>query len=371
MRVLFLISDTGWSGRARAFVLAARGLAARGHEVRLACHPECPVQLRAAAADLPIVPLASNGSVTRDTMQLRRALHEHAVDVVFVHTDAEQLVASSAVRLGRSIGAVIRRVPPFATTAGGTRVAGGSRLATRIAANGLLFSSEADRTATDGARHRIPAAVAPLSVDPAEHDQFREVTKAGIGVPPESRLIVCVYDGADRAAVFAFLRTLSVIAPRHPELHVVVIGDARLDEARMHGAALGVNSMVTYLGGSPHEMAIMRAADVGWIAAAGDAAAFAALDFMAYRTPVLAERSTLMEHYVTDGVGGILLKQSEPTTMAASVAAFLATEDRRQAMGRAGRARLEREFSYDAMIAGYERAISGAVERDARLPAAT
>src|SRR5687767_7836890 len=100
MRVLFLVSDSTWSARARAFVLAARGLAARGHDVTLACESECPVQVRAAASELPVVALRPDAGKAGDTWQLRRALQEKSVDVVFVHTDEEHLVASSALRLG-------------------------------------------------------------------------------------------------------------------------------------------------------------------------------------------------------------------------------------------------------------------------------
>lgn len=362
MRVLFLVSEKGWSARARAFVLAARGLAARGHDVMVACESECPVQVRVAASELEIVPLAPRASAAGDTMQLRRALNDKPVDAVFVHSDTEQIIASSAVRLGRGTSAVIRRVPPFASG----RRSRGARLATRIAATGLLFSTEADRAAAKVPDERAPTAVAPLSVDPSEHDRLREVTRDGIGVPADARLIVCVYDGVDRATVYSVLRTLAVIASRQPRLHLALVGDAHLDEVRMHGAALGVNSLVTYLGARDDELSIMRAADVGWIAADGDAAAFAALDFMALRTPVLAERTPLAQHYIIDGVAGVLLTQTDATTTAAAVAAFLSRGDQLAAMGKAGRARLEREFSFDAMIRGYEAAVSGALERAAR-----
>jgi len=362
MRVLFLVSDGSWNARARAFVLAARGLAARGHEVMVACESECPVQVRVAQAELPVVALAPDASSTGDTMQLRRTLQEKAVDVVFVHTEAELLVASSAVRLGRGAGAVIRRIPPFEVANQGR----GARLATRIAPTGLLFSTEADRNAADVGRHRIPSAVAPLSVDPTEHERAAEITKAMLGAPKECRLIVCVHDGGDKRKVFTVLRTLALLAPRHPELHLAVVGATRPDELRMHGAALGINALVTYIGATDNELSVIRAADVGWIAADGDGAALAALDFMACHTAVLAERSPLTEHYVADGIVGLLLAPADSTTTAASVAEFLAKDEQRVAMGNAGHARLQREFSYEAMIRGFEQAMAGAVERGAQ-----
>jgi glycosyltransferase involved in cell wall biosynthesis len=362
MRVLFLVSDNCWSASARAFVLAARGLAAKGHDVVLACQTDCPVQVRAGEAAVPVIKLEPDASAAGSAWMLRKTVQERDVDVVFVHTDQELLIASSAMRLGRGAGTVIQRVPPFAIASPGR----GSRLATRIAPTGLLFSTEADRQAADVKRYRVPSAVAPLAVDPTVHEAVRETSKASLGAPPNSLLIVCIHDGRDKRRVFTALRTLALLAPRHPELHLAVVGAARLDELRMHGAALGINSMVSYIGERDDELSIIRAANVGWIAADGDAAAFAALDFMAFRIPALAERHPLTEHYVADGIAGLLLAPADPTTTAASVAAFLAKDEQRVQMGNAGRARLQREFSYEAMIRGFEQAISGAMERPAR-----
>jgi glycosyltransferase involved in cell wall biosynthesis len=357
MRVLFLVADAHWSARARAFVLAARGLAARGHDVMLACESDCPVQIRAAASELPVVALHPDASNAGNAWQLRGALQDKGVDVVFVHTDEEHLIASSALRLRRGGGAVIRRIPPFAAPGAG------ARFATRLTPSGLLFSTEADRQGADASRYRVPSAVAPLGVDPADHDAATAVTKVSIGAPANARLIVCVHDGGDKHRVLMAMRTMALLAPRYPQLHLAIIGAAAQDELRMQGAALGVNRMLSYLGAREDELAILRAADVGWIAAEGDAAAFAALDFMACRTAVIAERSPLTEHYVADGIAGILITPSDSTTTSAAVAAFLAKDDQRKAMGNAGRARLQREFSYETMIVAFEQAIAAAAGR--------
>lgn len=361
MRVLFLISDRHWNGRARAFALAASGLAARGHEVFMACAESCPVQTRLAGANLPIVPLSASATAAGDTIQLRRELQSRGVDVVFVHTDAEQLTVSSALRLGGGAGAVIRRIPPFAVA----RQGAGARVATRLAPSGLLFSTEADLQAAAGQRYSLPPALAPLGLDTAPHDAVTPVPKASFSARPDARLIVCVNDGSDKRSVLAPMRTLSLLSPRHPELHLVVVGAPNPEELRMQGAALGINDMMTLLGSREDDLAVLRAADVGWVAAEGDTAALAALDFMALRVPVVADRTPLTEHYVADGITGLLLPRADPTATAASVAAFLAQRGQHAAMGAAGRSRVQREFGFETMIAGYERAMQGGSRRGA------
>lgn len=324
----------------------------------VACESECPVQVRAATSDVPVVALKPDAGAAGDTWQIRRALQEKGADAVFVHTDAEHLVASSALRLGGGGGAVIRRVPPFAAVKG-------AGFAGRIAPSGFLFSTEADlKTASQSSRVR--PTYAPLAVDPAEHDALTPVAKVALGAPSSSRLMVCVHDGNSRASALMALRTLALLAPRHPDLHLAIVGTTRYDEVRMQGAALGVNAMVSYVGAREDELSIIRAADVGWIAAEGDGAAFAALDFMACRTAVVAPRSPVAEHYVVDGIGGMLLAQADAATTAARVATFLERTEQRAAMGNAARARLQREFSFDRMIDGYEQAIAAASGRAAQ-----
>ena len=351
-RVLFLVSQGTWSASARAFVLAARGLAARGYEAMLACKSECPVQVRAAASEIEVVSLEPKASKAGDTWQLRRTVQDRSLDAVFVHTDEEHLVASSAVRLGRGGARIVRRIPPFAVVEAGAR----ARLASRLAPSAILYSTGADRDAAT--QQRLPAIVAPLGVDPADIERVAPVSKVSLGAPNNARLIVCVNDGGDSQRALVALRSIALLAPRHPELHLAIVGAAQQDELRMQGAALGINTKVSYLGAREDELAVIRTADIGWIASTGDAAAFAALDFMACGTPIVAERTALTEHYVADGIAGILLAQSDPTTTAGGVASFLARDQIRTAMGNAGRTRLQREFPYEAMIAGFEQAVT-------------
>jgi glycosyltransferase involved in cell wall biosynthesis len=139
---------------------------------------------------------------------------------------------------------------------------------------------------------------------------------------------------------------------------------AAKDEAlRMHAAALGITEIVSHLGQRPDQQSILSAADLGWVAAGGDNAAFGYLDLMALRVPVLAERDTLSQRYVADGISGMLLAQPDPAAMAARIAVLLAHEERRAAMGSAGRARVGRDFAEIGMIEGFERATEIARDR--------
>ena len=133
----------------------------------------------------------------------------------------------------------------------------------------------------------------------------------------------------------------------------------------MHAAALGLARTVTWLGERDDQLAVLRSADIGWVVASGDDAAWAYLDFMALRVPVVAERGEQAQHYLADGIAGILLSPGDIPATAATLATFLAHDEQRLAMGNAGRIRVTRAFPASAMIDGFEQAASVARERSA------
>jgi glycosyltransferase involved in cell wall biosynthesis len=363
MRVLFYVGEKRWSGCARAFLAAARGLGTRGHHVTFVCPGGSTAARRAEALGVDTVPADPDATAAGDAWSLRRILQDRFVEVAFVHTDREQLVVSSAMRLAER-GAIIRRVPSFLTPA----LLRTGRFALRIASAGLLFSTEAElaqaQATPEIASLPLPPAVAPLGVDVANYDSVRAASRGSIGVPAQGLLIICSYEPGARFRLATAMRTLALLLPRHPDVHLAVLGPGSLDDdLRMHAAALGVSTSVTFLGQRPDDLSILRAADAGWVVAGGDDGAFAFLDFMAMRIPVLADRQAMPQHYVADGITGVLLSPGAPSHTAAAVAPFFVHEESRKAMGNAARTRVQRDFSEADMIDGIERAAAAAGDR--------
>jgi glycosyltransferase involved in cell wall biosynthesis len=361
VRVLFFHAEREWSGQARVFASAGRVLAQRGYQVTYACPAESVVERRVADEGVEPVPMDVGGAWLAQAYRLKQILEDYFVEVVCVHTEHEHLVASTAARLaGR--GAVVRR-----TSAGGHLVTDrASRSAMRLAATGFLFTTSGElQTAVLPTKRALEPVVADVGVDVARYDQVRMAARQSLGVPGDSgRVMVCVYDPTARARAATVMRTVAMLAPRHPELRLVMVGrGADHEDLRMHAAALGVTGVVKLLGERDDHLSIIRAADIGWIAADCDDAAYGALDCMALRVPVLAERGTVAERYVADGITGILLPPGDVAAVAATAASFLAHHEDRLAMGNAGHVRVARDFTETRMADGFEHAVSAARDR--------
>jgi len=339
-------------------------MAGRGYQCTYVCRADSPVEQRLSpgAEVLPgveLTPMPMGGPWMHESLRLRQLLLEHYVEVVFVHSEREQLVASLAIRLAER-AALVRRVPA------GVRLARGpeAKLGERLAATGYLFTTEP--ATSNGATP--PGAFEPVAADVGVSveslDQVRPLPLAAAGAVGGNQLITCVYDSSARRRVAPLLRAVALLAPRHPGLRLAIIGPGSEDEdLRMHAAALGITEIVSHLGQRPDHQSVLAASELAWVAAGGDDAAFGYLDLMTLRVPVLAERDALSQRYVADGICGVLLAQPDPATMAARIAVLLAHEERRAAMGNAGRARVARDFAERVMVDGFERATEIARDR--------
>jgi glycosyltransferase involved in cell wall biosynthesis len=360
MRILFYSRSPEWNGSARALAASARGMSERGHNVTVVCPPESALEQHLEFGAYEVVSLSTLLPWPVAALRLRTLLHDRFIQVVVVNGDREQLVAALATRLAER-AAVLRRVG----TGHALTLSAGARLTFRFAPTGLLFASDEDkRTAPPAELTRFPAAVVPLGVNAQAYDAIRPASRASIGAPGAARLLVCVYDRTGRARAATVLRVIALLAPRHPELRLALVGAGSDDEdLRMHAAALRITGAVSFLGERDDYLSVLSVADLGWVVADGDNAVFALLDLLASRVPVLAERGTVAEQYVPDGIAGILLPRGEAPDIAAAVALLLGHDDRRAAMGGAGRARVSRDHSEQKMIDAFEAAATIASDR--------
>src|SRR5687768_5871841 len=235
MRALFYHADRVWSGRARAFAAAARGLAARGYQVTFVCQPDSGVEQRLSSNGYDIVPMGGRPGM-RTGLRLSRLMHERFVEVVFVHTEREHLAAALALRLAER-GAVIRRVGAGEPLAIGRR----TRTARRLAAAGALQTQLVDEPPATPPLGTLPTVWGDLGVEVALHDSTLPIARASLKAGGTTRLIVAICDArTGRGQIANVLRTIALLVPRHPELRLALIGVGSDDEEiRIHAAALG------------------------------------------------------------------------------------------------------------------------------------
>ncbi|MFN2604365.1 MAG: glycosyltransferase family 4 protein [Gemmatimonadaceae bacterium] len=378
MHILFLHCGQEFSGTARAFAVAARGLAARGHTVRFLAEPEsraeqsvsrmATVASKIAGADLEgksdvapfeVVQFRCEGSSMSAGWRLKNLFRRWDADVVFVTTEREHAIASAACWLGRR-GAIVRRSPAGCEL----QMGGAGKFAASQTETVYLFADEKSATNSKIPRRGGKPIVAMPGVDvsryPERVDSPSPEPAEGVGI----RYIICVYDPRSRGRAATAIRTVSMLSPRHPYLRLMIFGaGSDSEELRMQAAALGVLDLVSFLGERDDHLLLMRDADLGWVVAEADTAAYGILDLMALGVPVIAPEGSIAESYVANLITGTLIPPDDPATTAAAVVQLLTNEEQRAAIGAAGRGRVAREFPEAAMVDGFEQAVNAAAGR--------
>ena len=310
-----------------------------------------PVAPKKDIAPFEVAPFTCNGTWIGTAWRLRHLFRRWDVDVVMVHTEREHLIAATACWLGRQ-GRVIRRTPSGSPTAMGFA----TKVAAWLADTTYLFTSESE-IRNSGLQKGAKTRVARLGVDVS---RYPDRTAPGQPPRPEDiRYIICVYDPTSRGRAATAIRTVSMLAPRHPYLRLIIFGaGSDSEDLRMQAAALDVMHLVSFLGERDDHLTLMRDAELGWVVAEGDTAAYGILDLMALGVPVIAAEGSVAETYVASLISGTLIPADDAATTAASVVTLLASEEQRTAMGTAARARVGREFPESAMIQGFEAALT-------------
>jgi glycosyltransferase involved in cell wall biosynthesis len=382
VHVLFLHTAREWSGTARLFARAGRGISERGAKVTLLVTPDSNVHLAVSPRRDPgqprhtpipepfeIIPLPTDGWFLSAARRLRRIFRRWDADAIFVTTDREHLIAATACWMSRN-GAVVRWTPVGQKLSLGAAGRWGSRLAR----TSYLFANEADRRAADLPKNAASTEIAEIGVDVSTYSANGEDAPAREGDSATDqkqaealRYVVCVYDPSSRGRAATAIRTISMLAPRHPNLRLMIVGPGSDDEdLRMQAAALRVLHLVSFLGERDDVVNLMRDAHLGWVVADGDTGAYGILDLMALGIPTVASETGVAQRYIANGISGALYPPDDSASTAATVAGMLLSDDVREAMGKAARVRVAREFPESEMIEGFDRAANNARSRGRR-----
>ncbi len=380
MHALFLYSGREWSGTARLFARAARGISERGAKVTLLVTPDSNVHLAVSPRREPgqprhtpipepfeIIPFSTEGFFFFVARRLRKIFRRWDADAVFVSTDREHLIASTACWLSRN-GSVVRWTPSGCKLEMGAA----GRWASRLARTSFLFASETDRRAAILPKRALESAVAEIGVDISQYPANGLFEDAAEHEGDETaasplRYIVCIYDHSSRGRAATAIRTMSLLAPRHPNLRLIIVGAGSDDEdLRMQAAALRVLNLVSFLGERDDEIRLMKDAHLGWVVAEADTAAYGLLDLMALGVPAVASDGGIAQRYIAHGISGALYPPDDSASTAAAVAGLLVSDEQREAMGKASRARVAREFPESQMIEGFDRAANIARNKSPR-----
>ena len=151
------------------------------------------------------------------------------------------------------------------------------------------------------------------------------------------------------------------------DTRLLIIGDGPdAGRLRAHAAGLHLGSRLEFLGYRADVVDLLPGIDVLVNTSIIEGISLTILEAMAACVPVIATAVGGTPEVVVDGVTGLLVASRSPTAVAAALEPLLQSPDRREQMGRAGRARVEALFTFQGMAERYFAVYDRLVRRSRR-----
>lgn len=337
MRVLVVATQPQFSLGARLMASLAAGLAARGDVVALATAARSDTE-KAVERTWPRLSVrsVSGAGWFRQAVSLRGIVTALRPDALLVGSEHDAVLGAFA--MGRG-GAIVRR---FTTE---ERVDRTTRRDQRHEALPwrARFALSRARVVAWGEE---ALAVGWPTADDAQREVYRLPT-AGSGAP----IIALMPGAAHDSATATALRTIAHLHARHPELELLLLGDASaLQATRIHAAALGLSERTSV---RPVDALLhheLRHVTSLWVAAAGDVGAIATLAAMQQEIlPVVAEDAAFAS-LIMPGVSGLIAPADGAGLVASELARVMGDAAMREQMGRAAMHKAMRDHEWNAFV---------------------
>ena len=351
MKVLHLQRIGGIGGSERHVLELLPALRARGIDARFlgldntAAAPD-PFYEVLSAREVPFERLACPRDVdpglARRTSTLVRRHRPALVHTHLVHADVYG--AAAAVRAGARLVSTKHNDDPF--RAGRGRY--GERLLTRRASRVICITEALARF------NREVVALPPSKLRVVHYglDAPPEPwgPPGGPELAPEAPVLLAICRLVPQKGVDVAIEALPQVRERHPDVHLVVLGEGPL-RSRLAGlaAAHGVEDAVSFPGRVGDVAWWLRRAAVLVHPARWEGFGLALLEAMLSERPVVASGVSSIPEIVVDGETGRLVPPDDARALAEALSDLLEHPARASAMGAAGRALALAEFSVGRM----------------------
>lgn len=361
MRIALANSSRIWGGAEVMTEVFARGFRARGHDVVILCRRGAAV-LERLGGEFPCEPVLGGFDLNpRAVAGSALALRRHRSEVLMTMTQKDPRTAGPAARLV-GVPLVVRHPMdvPFRPEPHHRFYYGW------LPAHLIANSHATRRTMLASAPWLAPERVTVIH-NGVDVERFAAAAPADLGLPAGAVAVGFVARFEARKGIQDLAAAWPAVAEHVPAAHLVLVGEGGDLEAQMR-ARLTPPRRAHWLGFRRDIPAVMKALDVLVLPSHNEGFGLVVAEAMAAGTPVVASRASNLPELLDDGVEGRLFEVGNAESLAAALAAVAGDAAARERMGRAGEARVRRQFSVGRMLERYE-AVLGAVAAGAPIPA--
>jgi glycosyltransferase involved in cell wall biosynthesis len=362
VKVLLVDLETEWRGGQNQALLLLKGLRERGHGAELAAANGSALGERAGSAGVRVHFVSRGLFRLRAAQNVRVLLRCGGFDLVHAN-EAHAVTAAWLALWGKSLRVpfVISRRVGYAI--GKSPLAQARyRAAARIVANSKWVAEQA--AASGAPRERISVVYEGADIPPRFTSKQRQRARARWGISQSAPLLGCVGVLLPDKGQEWLIRALAEVKKEFPEGKLLLAGDGpRRGPLESLARELGLKDDVIFAGFVKDVENVYAALDVFLLPSFFEALNNSLLAAMAYEIPSIAFNRGALGEIIEDGKSGLLVSGPDPSEIFAACLRILRDREFAARLGRAGRARVELNFSTDKMVLGmirvYEECLRG------------
>jgi glycosyltransferase involved in cell wall biosynthesis len=216
------------------------------------------------------------------------------------------------------------------------------------------FSAEGLAIVDGFAGRRIEVIENGIDLERYSRPTDRSALRKELGLDPSRRYVVTIarfHPVKDHAML---LRAFARVAATRPDTDLLLAGDGPLrGELERQAADAGIAGRVRFLGIRSDVPALLQASDIFALTSVSEAASLTLLEAMASGLAVVVTNVGGNPEIVRDGVEGLLVPRGDSEAAATALLRLLNDPVRADAMGTAGRARVESRYQLQRTIDSY------------------
>jgi glycosyltransferase involved in cell wall biosynthesis len=364
VKVLLVDLETEWRGGQNQALLLLKGLRDRGHEAELVAADRSALGERARAAGIAVhstsrgffrVPAAQKirGLLRSGKFDLVHANEAHAVTAVWLALwwlhKASRVPFVISRRVGYPIGKASLAQARY-------------RAAARIVANSKWVAEQA--AASGAPREKLSVVYEGADIPPRFTAEQRQHARARWGISQTAPLLGCVGVLLPDKGQEWLIRALVEVKKEFAGTKLLLAGDGPC-RARLETLArkLGLADDVNFAGFVKDVEKVYAALDVFLLPSFFEALNNSLLAAMAYEIPSIAFNKGALGEIIEDGKSGLLVSGTDVGQISDAALKTLRDQNFAMSLGRAGRVRIEENFSAEKMVTGmiqvYEECLRG------------
>jgi glycosyltransferase involved in cell wall biosynthesis len=351
MKILHLNTERTWRGGEQQTLYLLQLLKERGVFCHLVCQAGSPMAERALKAGVEVFPMTMRGEIDLAAgFRIRNLINEFKYNIIHSHTSHAHSLAFLASINSGVIRLVTRRVDFSIFRRSFLKLSG---IKYRYLADYYIAISQKikDVMVNDGiSGQRI--FVVHSGIDP---HRFRHATGdhllSEFEIKTNQKVVINVAHLAEHKGQTYLVRAIPRVLAKLPDTRFFIVGQGELmEKLKQTASEVGLKRELIFTGFRADVADFYQIADLFVMSSVQEGLGTAVLDALALAKPVVATTSGGLPEIIDDGKSGRLVAPADPEALAAGIVDMLTHAERAGSMAAAGRERVLRDFSVDAMV---------------------